>query len=208
MDGRRFDLLTKAVVAEGRSRRSILKGLTATLLGTAVLAQPEIGAAAARCRRRHEVCRKDGDCCDGYCQQKDAHGRKRCGCQIVTTLTINATNPSPIDTGVLLQPGQTAYVTATGLSSWCDGCGNHDANGDAPCGFLGIPFDCGSLVGTIGAGDIFTDYTPFVELGTEGSITATTAGNLTLQYVDGCSDCYDDNSGGFTVTIELCPAPV
>jgi hypothetical protein len=123
-----------------------------------------------------------------------------------TTVTIFADNPAAVDTGLFLAAGESVTITTSGVASWCGGCGATDANGNAPCGFFGIPFNCGSLVGVVGGGDIFADYTPFFEVGAgPTTITATGAGNLFLQYVDGCPGvCYADNTGSIEVTINAC----
>lgn len=203
MDSKRFDGIAKSL-ATGKSRRSIVGGMFGGALALTRLSRA--GAAPAS---KMDICHYDeetglfhlinvsGNAIDAHM----AHGDFTPGTVVTTNLSLDATNPSPIDTGVYLADGESVSVTITGLAGWC--CGLQlDADGSAPCGFLGIPFNCGSVVGVIGGGDIFSDYTPFFEVGTGEVVTATgTSGNLVLQYVDGCASCYNDNNGFLEVTI-------
>lgn len=82
MNGIRFDDLTRDLA----SRRGLLKGGVGAALATALAAIGLTGGgdadAARTCRTSGEVCRKNGECCDGACGPKDGTGRRRCGCSV------------------------------------------------------------------------------------------------------------------------------
>src|SRR5215208_3192135 len=78
MDGPRFDLLTKQLIASG-SRRGLLKGLAAAAVAS-VLGRTEFGADAAACRAPGRTCAEHANCCSGLCGPKDATLRRRCRC--------------------------------------------------------------------------------------------------------------------------------
>jgi len=100
-----------------------------------------------------------------------------------------------IDTGIILEPGQTATITATGVVDACGGACPAGPDGAAPP-FFGvgpvIPIaPAGALVGEVGTA-------PWQVLGS-GPTVVSGSGDLLL----GTQDGYDwsDNSGSFTVTI-------
>src|SRR5437763_17176852 len=86
MDSQRFDDLARAL-ASGASRRSVLKGLVATVAGGALSAiagreTPSVGAQST-CRTLGESCKNDSSCCTGqnlFCQQIGETGAHRCEC--------------------------------------------------------------------------------------------------------------------------------
>ena len=145
--------------------------------------------------------------CNTACGEDEICGEA--GCEpappVCSSRTIFADNPFSVDTGIFLGLGDSVAVSATGTAMWSsvdengpDGTGGVCGGGDPS----EPPFSCGSIVGVVGGGDIFTDPTPFTQLGSGPiTITASSAGNLFLQYVDGCSYCYGDNSGSFEITI-------
>jgi hypothetical protein len=137
-----------------------------------------------------------------------------------TTVFVPAYQPESqtnhyVDTGVTLQSGQQVRISATG-SAWC---GNYDANicgnGNGPDGVgktgdaveayvyntYGIDygrFTAGSLIafsliGKVGSGSA-------LQLGSAAR-TVSGGGRLYLAYND---NYYEDNTGGFTVTIQRC----
>jgi hypothetical protein len=71
MDGYRFDLWTKALLALG-SRRTALRLLTGGVAGYAWLGRAEDAAA---CRKAGKKCKKSKQCCSKKCR------RKRCRCK-------------------------------------------------------------------------------------------------------------------------------
>lgn len=208
MEERGFDALTRRL-ANGVSRRSILRGFIGG--GAALTAARMTGPVSAAPAPKVTICHFSedtgtfapitisGNAVDAHLTN---HGDRYQ--EVLASFTMSATDPSPIDSGVYLNDGDSVLVTITGIAGWC--CGLQlDANGSAPCGFEGIPFNCGSVVGVIGGGNIFADYSPFFPVGTGSTIAASgTSGNLVLQYVDGCSSCYGDNNGEFSVTITRC----
>ena len=210
MDGSRFDQLTRTMVSSA-SRRSLLKRATGTaLVGLLGAVGLQNTATAASLRQFGQTCRKSSECASGLCSINPKTGRRVCYCTgygVVATFDLPATTYWAVDTGVYVPAGQTVTVTASGIAGWC--CDLQlDANGSGTCGGGDIPFNCGSVVGVIGGGDIFTDYAPFTVIGTGPTdLTASTGGNLFVQYVDGCPECYDDNNGTLTITVSGCPVP-
>jgi hypothetical protein len=219
MDGKGFDDLTRRLVTQ-RSRRSVLRGLVG---GSAALVAAKAGASLAAPEDKVTICHwsedlgtfepisVSGNAVDAHL----AHGDQICGEGQVCTadgcgsacfgVTIDANNGSPVDTGFFLAAGESVTVSVTGISAWCPvGC-EVDADGSGPCdGGVGdaTPFSCGSVVGAVGGGNIFPNYALFTQLGSNPTvITASSAGNLVLQYVDGCSFCYGDNYGSLEVAI-------
>lgn len=75
MDGRRFDVMTRAWATGRASRRGMLAAIAGSLLAA-------LGprAAAATCRPVGRSCREDANCCSGLCGDKDATGRRLCAC--------------------------------------------------------------------------------------------------------------------------------
>jgi hypothetical protein len=79
MEDQRFDKLAKSI-ASG-SRRSFLSSVVAAALGTAFGAAGWRAADAAQILRGPgEICRKPGDCANGFCRPADRTGRRYCGC--------------------------------------------------------------------------------------------------------------------------------
>ena len=131
-----------------------------------------------------------------------AHGDYLQGEAVLASFVMDSMNPNPVDTGWYLADGESAVVSISGLAGFC--CGIlADGNGTGACGFLGIPLSCGSIAVAIGGGNIFSDYTVFQQLGDGANIVTAsgTSGNIVLQFVDGCPECYDDNSGAFVASI-------
>lgn len=81
MDDKRFNELVKAL-ASGQSRRGVVKGLAAGLVGGAVGLVRRGGADAARSSRgAGRTCREDANCgVYGHCIPDPITGRKRCVC--------------------------------------------------------------------------------------------------------------------------------
>ncbi|MDQ3779874.1 MAG: hypothetical protein M3354_04905 [Chloroflexota bacterium] len=75
MDDSRFDNLVKALTSESRSRRGVLRGLAAGLLGIG-LSTLGSGARAAACKQNGRRCRNGNQCCSGLCTGKK--DRKKC----------------------------------------------------------------------------------------------------------------------------------
>jgi len=204
MDTRKIDAIARNL-ASATSRRSVVGGLLGGALAVAGLSR-----AAGAPADKVDICHYDdetdtyqlinvsGNAVEAHMNHGDLSYHPA---EVLASFTLAANNPNPVDTGVFLADGDSVSVMITGTAGWC--CSLElDANGSAPCGFLGIPFNCGSVVGVIGGGNIFSDYTPFFEVGTDEVVTASgTSGNLVLQYVDGCASCYGDNNGSLLVTI-------
>jgi hypothetical protein len=81
VDAKRFDQLTRAL-AEGRTRRRVLRTIGAAIAGAVMSVAGRSGTDAARsCRSFYptgHICRKHGDCCSHFCAPKDRMGRRRC----------------------------------------------------------------------------------------------------------------------------------
>jgi len=207
MDGSRFDQLTRTMVSSA-TRRSLLKRTAGTaLVGVLGAIGLQNTASAAALRNLGQTCRKGSDCASGLCSISPVTGRRVCTCgNVVGTLDLPATTFWAVDTGVFVPAGHTVTVSASGIAGWC--CDLQlSADGSGTCGGYGIPFNCGSVVGVIGGGDIFTDYSAFTLIGKGPTdLTASTGGNLFVQYVDGCPECYDDNNGSLSITVTNCSA--
>jgi hypothetical protein len=128
-----------------------------------------------------------------------------------TTVTVNADDPSFIDSGIALTLKEPFSITATGKAKWTltsrstgpNGYRFSQSNGVHTCGydqyhpykvpsFLAPGLNCWSLVGRIGTtGVIF-----FV--GTSLKMRAPYSGELYLAFND---DYYPNNSGDFVATI-------
>jgi hypothetical protein len=90
MDGNRFDELSK-MFGRTRSRRTAVKELVAGAAASGAGLVRTIGAdAAAKCRRKGDICRKDGDCCSNACGAPDRFRRRRCCQGITSTCTTGA----------------------------------------------------------------------------------------------------------------------
>lgn len=208
MDANTFDRFTRSL-SSGTSRRSVLRGLFGGAAAIAGVSRAA-GAPAAKVDICHydrdtgtfDIINVSGNALQAHLNHGDMVYEPE---MLLAQFEMSASNSSPVDSGVFLADGDSVYISITGTAGWC--CGTElDANGDGPCGYLGIPFNCGSVVGVIGNGNIFSDYKPFFAVGTGGLVTASgTSGNLILQYVDGCPDCYNDNNGSLFVTITSIP---
>jgi hypothetical protein len=208
MDGRGFDSLTRRF-ATGLTRRSVVRGIVGA--GAAVAATRMVVPAGAAPQKKVDICHYDadtglyhrinvnGNALDAHL----AHGDVLPGQDIVLgSVILPSTNPNPVDTGIFVADGESVTVTITGLAGFC--CDLLlDGNGSGACGGYGITLSCGSVASVVGGGNIFTDYTVFQQLGAGSNIVTAsgTSGNLVLQFVDGCPECYDDNSGEFVATI-------
>ena len=82
MDGLRFDDFSRRLVADGGSRRSVLRGLAGSTLGAALTAVG-LGDLAAACRAMGKQCDKSSQCCAGKCKNHKckcvAPASKQCG---------------------------------------------------------------------------------------------------------------------------------
>jgi hypothetical protein len=135
--------------------------------------------------------------------------------QYTVTVTVQATAgdaPPPstwTDSGIVLVPGQTANIWASGSASWNGGKGWTGPEGTTagecgarPCRDPSDPLpgaSIGSLIGKIGDGPAFY-------VGT-GPVTVAGTGRLIFAYQDGYGD-HSDNQGYYTVTITVSPPPV
>lgn len=128
-----------------------------------------------------------------------------------TTVTVNANDPSFIDSGVAVTLKKSFSITATGSAKWTqvspstgpNGYQFAQSNGTHTCGydqyhpyeapsFQAPGLNCWSLVGRIGTtGAIFF-------IGTSLKMAAPISGELYLAFND---DYYPNNSGDFVATI-------
>lgn len=131
--------------------------------------------------------------------------------QHVTVVTVQATNPNWIDTGVALQAHQALRITAQGIVTWGAGGPIHHvhANGLSKANytcdrlsesgvftFVAPSLSCFSLIGKIGNHDPF--QSSHVNIGDSAS------GELFLMLNDSIGT-FGDNVGHWTVTITTSP---
>jgi hypothetical protein len=80
MDGQRFDRLTRMIA----SRRGVVRGLAAVVIGGAALGVADADARISTCRRGRQTCQRHNQCCSEECLRgvgvplKD---RNRCACE-------------------------------------------------------------------------------------------------------------------------------
>jgi hypothetical protein len=82
MDSNKFDEITRSL-ANGVSRRKMLKGLLAGAAGVVGLSRAATLEAASTCRNLGDACKSTASCCSGaglFCQDVGATGAKRCEC--------------------------------------------------------------------------------------------------------------------------------
>lgn len=214
MDPNRFDAIARTLGTQ-RSRRTVLGAL---LAGGATAAVARVGLAAPP-QGTVTICHYSADTgtygpitVSTSAQSAllaNGHDYVYGTIGTLATITVDATDPNPVDTGVSVADSSSVSVTVTGESGWYLGDSTTPPGGDGPCGYWGangLPsLSCGSLVGAIGTdNDIWVDPGAFVEIGAgPATVTASgTSGDLVLQYVDGFSkDNYGDNAGALTATI-------
>lgn len=80
MDRSRFDALTRSLAQPTATRRTALRAGIGALIAAIGVAGVSGSAEAATCRANGGICRKHGDCCEGFCGAADRTGRRRCGC--------------------------------------------------------------------------------------------------------------------------------
>lgn len=138
MDGRGFDDLVKAV-ANGTSRRGLLRGGLALAAGAFGVRISATNGAAALARRPGETCRGNGDCASGVCSQPDRTGRRRCLCTAPTDCPQGSNSCTTVTCS---SEGICASVTNTGAS--CDTGNLCVVNGtcDARGRCVGTPVTC------------------------------------------------------------------
>jgi hypothetical protein len=128
--------------------------------------------------------------------------------RVATQVNVPAATPPTssgqpgVDTGVQLARGEVAVLNATGTANCLEGtatCTNLGPNGGEPLNLSTPFFDPNaaaySLVGEAGSG-------PLTFIGA-GPTMVRGPGELRLEYNDQIGS-YIDNSGGFTVTIQIC----
>lgn len=201
MDKRKFDAIAKNL-ASGSSRRTVIGGL----FGGA-LALTGLSRAAGKPVGKVDICHYDEEtdsfhiisvsenALDAHTNHGDVPYQPSV---ILDTLELIAANPASVDTGVAIAEGDSVAVTVAGVAEYHPEF-SFDGNGDGTC-YGESRFPCGSVVGVIGGGDVITDDSAFFMIGT-GTVVTGTGGNLFLQYVDGCFDCYHNNLGSLQVTI-------
>jgi hypothetical protein len=79
MDGRIFDDFTRTFAGR-RTRRSMVKSLTAGLAGVLFGTARHEESSAAACRDTGHSCAANAQCCSGVCGPKDSRGRRTCAC--------------------------------------------------------------------------------------------------------------------------------
>ena len=120
VEGSRFDRITKSL-ANGSSRRSLLKAGAAALLATFAPQFSDRADAAAR-RKVSEICRKHSDCASNSCGPADFTGRRRCTCLSGT----DCPPPSVCRVAATCTNGSCSYAVATdgtacGAGKTCQG---------------------------------------------------------------------------------------
>jgi hypothetical protein len=80
MDGQRFDRLTRMIA----SRRGVVRGLAAVVIGGSALGVADADARISTCRRGRQTCQRDNQCCSGQCRrgiEVQLKDRNRCACE-------------------------------------------------------------------------------------------------------------------------------
>jgi hypothetical protein len=218
MDGKRFDLITRAL-GDASSRRSLL-GLAAGLLAAPLAAtQADAKAGSKRPRtegpcgngtRKDNICTKDTDCCTGLCdtklgkKNKDGKGRCRCvqkgkactearnccsGRACAGGVCGGSTPPTPVCDATTCPDGCCSGVT----------CVPYADQGDSSCGVAGAA--CVACT----APEACVEGVCALTCVAEGEI-CTVSGDACCSPVAGCSDgvCCSPPEGPCTVTAGCC----
>ncbi len=77
MEGQSFDRLTRGL-GEGKSRRTVLQGLAASVLAGGLGWLGLEDAAAKTCKNHGRRCKKNKDCCSHKCKVKNGQKRGKC----------------------------------------------------------------------------------------------------------------------------------
>lgn len=165
MDGDRFDTLTRRL-ATPPTRRRVIKALGGALAGALLGGRV---AAADGCKAGGKACKKDSQCCSGYCQGATAiksNSRNGGVCCIGAGGIANGESCAADDDccSGICQAG-TCVATLAGTCS--PGANNCTVENGVPCGngacncFQGVEGDtvCGNLVGAI-CGDCISSGCP------------------------------------------------
>jgi hypothetical protein len=146
MDGQRFDAITRTL-ASTTPRRSLLRRFFGGALGS-LAAGIQVGASgAATCLGFSKSCRRNADCCSGYCKNK------KCSCPSGTVICQRRGTCVPNCTGgkVLDSACRCVCRGACGLirnledtrgwdDAYCEVCSADGCVGDPGCTRAGVPY--------------------------------------------------------------------